>query len=188
MPAAQVEPLHSPQPRPELFLERLNRLVKRIGVLLAERVNVQPVNQIEQSARSRRKFFQANAQAGSRRTGIVDRMRLRRVLGIDPQPDRTMPHIIKELFELIERIEDDVIANLGNPIDLIRAEGGAVDVILAVKMLRRQARFVEPRRRRPRQIFFDQRIKAEHRKTFLRQQNFYPRRPLQRRQYFEVRL
>ena len=80
MPAAEVQPLHPIEIFSKLLLDSFKRGGKRIRPLLAERMEVKSVDSLKQVRTKVRNLY---PEPRVRRTGVVDRMLLRRALGID---------------------------------------------------------------------------------------------------------
>lgn len=87
MAAAAVEPMHSRKDIAEFGGNGVQRHVQRVGVLLAERVEVKPVEQRQQVRRHLGVPFGAgSAQPAAGRAGVVNRVALLgRAFGIDAQ-------------------------------------------------------------------------------------------------------
>ena len=67
------------------------------------------------------------------------------MLGIEPKSDRFVFDGGIKFFQLIERVEDDVITDRRNPLDLVGTVSGTVNVILPIKILVGKHRLKQPR-------------------------------------------
>ena len=134
MSAAHVQPLHPGQHVAEAAFHRLQGRFQGVGVLLAQRMEMQAVQQFQQFFRH---FpdpgFPRHAQAAALRAGIVDFVPL---LGgafrIDPQPDafsavfRPFP----EPLQLVHGIEHDMVRIPQQLFEFILPVGSTEDVHL----------------------------------------------------------
>ena len=75
------------------------------------------------------------------------------------------------LFKLRKAVENNMIANFHQLLHILLLKSRCENMVLLAHLLMTEARFINTARRRACQIFAHQRIQAEHRKAFLRQQN-----------------
>ena len=136
MPAAEVEPLHIGQQIAELFCHGVQRHGQRIGVLLAERVEVQSVQKLRQAGVLRHGGIPCCAgrtKAAAGRAGVVDRVAvLRGAFRVDAQPYAFARRLdlCTEFCQLCRGVKDDMVGIAQQLVHLVRAVGGAKDMHL----------------------------------------------------------
>ena len=132
MPAAHVQPLHPREHVAKCLRHRVQGDGQRVGILLAQGVEVQPVQQREQRRGHLRVPLGAgHAQAAPRRAGVVNRVAL---LGgafrVDAQP-QALPGSLRggaEFLQLPGAVEHDVIRPAQKLVEFIRPVGRAEHV------------------------------------------------------------
>ena len=174
--AAEVEPLHSFHILAKAFLERLNRAHQIVRILLAQGMEVQAVNAVEQF---RLKIFLRDAQTRTGAARVVNGVfrGLGRTLRVDAQTAAFACRARKAAvgLPLGKRVEHNMVGIMQDFLKFALGIGGRVDMRLAAKFFVAQARFIQAGRGRARQIFAQQRVDREHGKRLLRQQDLCAR-------------
>ena len=172
--SAEVQPLHSIEVFAELLLHSFKRCCECVRPLLAERMEVQPVESRKQILP---KVCNLHPETRTGCTRVIDRMFLRRTLRVDPHAAgrtcRTRRRT--EALPLGKGVEDNVVADRSELYNLLFLIGGLKDVVLPAHLLLRKASLVNAARRRAREIASDQRIVVIHGKTLLCEQHLCPR-------------
>ena len=136
VPAAKVEPLHAEQKVAEGGFHRRECLGQRIGVLLAQGVEVQAVQQggqLRVLLHGGIPLGAGGAKAAARGAGVVNCMAfLRGVLGVHPQAHALARRLCgrAEFCQLVGRVEHDVVSVLQQLLELVGPVGGAEPVAL----------------------------------------------------------
>ena len=130
--AAEVEPLHPGQDIAKLRLHGLQGPGKSVGVLLAEGVEVEAVQQ------GKVRFVDlipGGAQAGAGGAGIVDGVLLGGAEGIDPKSHAAIFTPGLELSQLRHGIKNDMVAQRDDFIKLSVPVGGGKHVVFLSHLL-----------------------------------------------------
>ena len=172
MAAAEVQPLHAAEETPKLFLEGFHRLLKRVGILFTECVDMQAVEQRQE------RFVEIGERCAKARTGcagIVDRMALLRgtfrvqaQAGGFPRSPRGRgkpPHLGRG-------VEHDVIRIAQQLVPLVLAVGRRENVRFPAEFLVAETRFAQAACRGAGQVLPKQRIHGIHGERLLGKQNF----------------
>ena len=171
VPAAEVQPAQSGEKLAEACLDGVQRRLQRIGILLAERVEVQAAEQRQHLGVELRP---RDAEAGLLTAGVIDRMPLLRgALGIDAQTG-LLPggeDLRRIGAQLRAGVEHNMVAQAGQLRDILGAVGGGEHMVFALQLLGRQPGLKKAAGRRAVEIFRDDRIDGEHGERLLRQQN-----------------
>ena len=171
VPAAEVQPAQSGEKLAEACLDGVQRRLQRIGILLAERVEVQAAEQRQHLGVELRP---RDAEAGLLAAGVIDRVALLcRALGIDAQAG-LLPgseDLRRIGAQLGAGVEHDMVAQAGQLRDIPGAVGGGEHMVFAMQLLGRQPGLKKAAGRRAVEIFRDDRIDGEHGERLLRQQN-----------------
>ena len=136
MPAAEVEPAHPGQQVPELLFHGCQRHGQRVGVLLAQGVEVQSVQQPGQGRvclHGGVPLGTCGTQAAARGAGVVNGVALLGgALGVHPQPHALACGLCcgAELCQLPGRVEHDVVRILQKLCKFIVPVGGAEYMVL----------------------------------------------------------
>ena len=172
VPAAEVQPAQPGEELAEACLDGVQRRLQRIGILLAERVEVQAAEQRQHLGVELRP---GNAEAGLLAAGVIDRVALLcGALGIDAQAG-LLPgseDLRRIGAQLGAGVEHDMVAQAGQLRDILGAVGGGEHMVFALQLLGRQPGLKKAACRRAVEIFRDDRIDGEHGERLLRQQNF----------------
>ena len=174
--AAQIQPFQAGQIRPELFLKGGQGGFQRVGILLAQGVEMQPVQQGQQL---RVKIRQGGAQAAARGAGIIDGVALLGgAFGIHPQP-----HLLARRFghraepaQLGRAVEYKMVGVVQQLIKLFRLVGRAEYMGLPAEFLFAQPGLVQAAGGAASQILPQQRVAGKHGKGLLCQQDAAARR------------
>ena len=178
VPAAKIQPLHLRQQVAETRLHGVQRCGRRVGVLLAEGVEVQPVQQREQGGiifRCGVPLGAGGAKAAAGGTGVIDGVTLLcRALRVDAQPHALARSLGggAELFQLAGRVEDDVVGAAQQLVEFVGPERGTEDMIFLVRQLfLAEAALVQAAGLGAREVRGQQRVEVEVRERLLRQQD-----------------
>ena len=177
MSAAEVEPLHIGQQIAEFFSHGVQRHGQCIGVLLAERVEVQSVQKLRQAGVLRHGGIPCCAgrtKAAAGRAGIVDCVAvLRGAFGVDAQPYAFARRLdlCTEFCQLCRGVKDDMVGIAQQLVHLVRAVGGAKDMHLAGHLFGTQPCFKQAAGLGARQVRRQQRIQVIVAERLLRQQH-----------------
>ena len=184
--AAKVDPLHLRQPCAELLLDGFERLRQRLRPLLAKRMKVQPRQPFHLVGA---KIAALDAETRASRAWVIDRVLLRRMLGIDAQAARAavLQGELAVLFPLGEGVEYDVIGNFDDLRHVRLLERRRKDVVLlSLHLLVCETCLKEAARRRTCEVFGNERIEVKHRKRLLCQKHMCARLLLQVAQHGEI--
>ena len=193
MPAAEVHPLNFRQYIAEFFCHSIQRHRQRVGVLLAQGVEMQPVQKLGQGGVLRhggvpRGAGRAKAAAGG--AGVVDGVTvLRGAFGVDAQPHAFARRLDlgAEFCQLRGRVEHDMVGVAQQLVHLVVAVGGAENVYLAAgHLLGAKAGFVQTAGLGAGKVRRQQRIQVVVAERLLRQQNFAARALRQCAQQFGI--
>jgi len=172
MAAAEIEPLHALHVAAEAHFKRRDRAHEIVRVLLAQRVEMETLDAVEQV---RLKVRLGDAQTRGRAARVIDGVvaRLRRALRIETQTAALSGHArqIAVLFPLRERVEHDVVGIIQDFMELVRRVRGRIDMRLAAEFLVTQPRLEQTGRGRSGEVFAQQRIGRKHGKRLLREQD-----------------
>ena len=168
VPAAKIQPLHLRQQVAETRLHGVQRCGQRVGVLLAEGVEVQPVQQREQGGI----FFRCGvplgaggAKAAAGGTGVIDGVALLcGALRVDAQPHALARSLGggAELFQLAGRVEDDMVGAAQQLVEFVGPERGTEDMIFLVRqLLLAEAALVQAAGLGAREVRGQQRVEVE---------------------------
>ena len=179
VPSAHVEPLHPGQDIPEALFHGGQGCLQRVGTLLAQRVEMESVQQAGQLFRH---FpvpcFPRHAQAASLRAGIIDVMPfLGGAFRVDPQAD-AFPAFLRsrpELLQLPHGIEHNMVRVPQQLPELILPVSGAENMHLFPRhFLRAQPGFIQAAGLGSREIRGKQRVEIIVGEGFLGQQDPAP--------------
>ena len=170
--AAEVDPFQAVHILTEILLKCSDSPHQIVRILLAERVEVEAFNAVEQL---RLEILYRNAETRIRTARVIHRVvaRLRGALRIEPQtaalPCRTGKAAVG--LPLRERVEHNVVGVLQNLAELALRVGRRVDMGLAAEFLMTEPCLVQTGGRCARQILPNQRVHGKHRERLLRQQD-----------------
>ena len=170
--AAEVDPFQAVHILTEILLKCSDSPHQIVRILLAERVEVEALNAVEQL---RLEILYRNAEARIRTARVIHRVvaRLRGALRIEPQA-AALPCCTGKAavgLPLRERVEHNVVGVLQNLAELALRVGRRVDMGLAAEFLMTEPCLVQTGGRCARQILPNQRVHGKHRERLLRQQN-----------------
>ena len=172
VPAAEVDPLQAGEVVAEALLEGRQGRLQVVAVLLAEGVEVQPLEPLHDL---RGEVGRPCAEPGARRAGVIERHRTGGVLRIDPHaagdPARRRRDGLAEAPPLARGVEAQVVGVAQHHRHLLLGEGRRVAVHLAAEGLRPQARLVLAAGRGAHQVLANQREGIPHGEALQGQQD-----------------
>ena len=169
--APQIEPLQALEIGTELLLEGHQSGLQVVGVLLAQGVEVKPV---QQGQLLRPEIGQSGAQPGAGGAGVIDGVALLGgALGVHPQAHllARFPGPPGVLLQLLGGVEHKVVGVLEQLGKLLLPVGGRKDVDLAGEVLLPQPGLVKAAGGAARQIPGDHGVGVEHREGLLGQED-----------------
>ena len=178
VPPAKVEPLHPGQQVTEFRFQRGQGGRQCVGILLAQGVEVQAVQQVGQVRVLRRSGIPlgtGGAQTAARGAGVIDLVALLGgVLGVHPQAHALARRLCgrAELCQLVGRVEHDVVSVLQQLLELVGPVGGAEHMVFLLRqLLPAQAALVQAAGLGARQIRSQHRVNIKVGKGLLGQQD-----------------
>ena len=171
MPAAEVQPPESGKPAAEFSLKLFYRVGKRIGSLLAERVDMKALHALQQVLPEVGKRY---AKAGAGGAGVVDRCRLGGKFRVDPDSDTGTVATGIKFFFLRKGIEHDMVADAHQLVKILIPVGRRKNVVFPSHLLFSETCLIKPACRGTRKVLPDQRIELIGGKRFLRKEDPAP--------------
>ena len=154
--AAEVHPLHLREVLAKVLFECGENAFESVGILFAKRVEVEPVNAVEEFGLE---FFFGHAEAGELTARVVNvgfdcrKFRVHADAGTHAVGER----LVLEALPLRKAVERDMVRSVEDGIDFVVFIDGSKDVDFLVHLFAREAGFVEARGGGAGEVFADER-------------------------------